>query len=197
MPTQAQIAARKAAPKANGLTPAQAAALAAGADMEIVMAMADDDEADDEAGDEEAAAVAAAAAAASKTEEAPAMTIEAAMAKIAELEAGATEAAAALAGAQAELVTAKAEIEASKAEASALASSLSPYLAKMALNLGQTIDVSALSHTEIVAKHSELKTQFNAAYKPGRQSASAAQAEKTSESKISVDIMAAASNLKL
>ena len=210
MPNQAQIAAKQAAAKQNGLNKAQAAALQAGAPMEVVLAMSGDSDEDpdpDAEAEAEAEAAAEAAAAAAAAAQAKAgevegegetgMTLEAAMARISELEAGETAAAATLAGVQAELVTAKAELATAQAEAKSMADTLKPYVSTMSVALSKGVDVEALSHTELVAKHSELRPAFTAAYKPGRQSKTAASVEKPEAKAIAPNILAAASNLKL
>lgn len=198
MPTQAQIAAKQAATKAaakgKGLNAAQAAVLAAGGDMDAVLALADEGEVEGELEEDPAKA------STEVPEDEPTLTIEAATAKIAELEAAAATAEAAasetLAAMTAKFDTATASLTAAQEESKALAAALTPYVTRMSVALGT--EAKTGTHAELLAAHADLKPKFAASFQAGRQSKTAASTtQQSKQTGLSSDILAAASALKL
>lgn len=163
------------------MTPEQLAALQAGTPMEEVLAMATDPAEQSEQSEAGATdATKSAATTAPANTDAPAMTIEAAMAKITELEASATEVAGQLAETTTKLQTAEAKVgmleagaTASTATITAMTNQLRPYVAQMNVALSAGVDAANLNGEALATAHSDLRSRFQATYKTGKQSKSA------------------------
>lgn len=144
------------------LNQAQKDALAAGASMEEVLAMADVVEEAVETGNTPEKTTAAE----------PAADLAAAQAMIAELQASAVTHGEALATAQAALATSETALAAANAQVTSMGEALRPYVAKMSMILGSGVDAKALSMPEVLAQHAKLYPEFAGKYRPGKQSKS-------------------------
>lgn len=161
------------------LTQAQKDALAAGASMEEVLAMAaapaveeDDkgtkaDATDPNKGAEGDDAVAA---------------LAAAQTTITELQAEAVTQTEALATAQAAQATAEAALAEANAQVTAMADALRPYVAKMGMIMGSGVKATALTAPQVLAEHAKLYPEFAEKFRPGKQSKTAnVEADKKAE----------------